>query len=342
MSAETLRIGTRGSRLALLQAGTVATRLTASRTDLEVRLTRIRTTGDKILDAPLSRIGDKGLFTKELEAALMDGGVDLVVHSLKDLPTRLPAGLALGAILEREDPRDVLVSSSGHRLADLPPRSRIGTSSLRRRSQLLAFRPDLVVEDLRGNVPTRIEKTERGEYGAVVLARAGIVRLGLESKITEALDPDVVMPAVGQGAIAIEIREGDARTIALTQALDDRPTRLAVLAERALLRRLEGGCQVPIGALGTLDGGRLVLRGLVADLEGRTVVRAREEGVIAPGEPGSIFAGEPGGIEREAEAIGERLALRLLEMGARPILEEIFEGARRIAVPAPGAEGGGE
>jgi len=313
-----VRIGTRGSALALWQADHVAGRLTAVFPGLEARRVVVKTAGDRILDAPLSKIGDKGLFTKELESALRDGAIDAAVHSLKDLPTAVPAGLALGAVLEREDPRDVWISPSGRTLADLPKGARVGTSSLRRRSQILSRRPDLLVVDLRGNVPTRIEKAENGLYDAVVLARAGVLRLGLESKITEVLGLETVLPAVGQGAIAIEIREDDRPMHAMASALDHRPTRLATAAERGLLERLEGGCQVPIGAHATLEGRRLTLRALVSDLGGTTVIRGSDEEEIPDGAQG---------IERAAE-LGRRLAERLLDRGAAPILERIFREAR--------------
>jgi hydroxymethylbilane synthase len=347
-----VNIGTRASALARRQSEMVAAMLEASTPGLDVRLVLLKTLGDKILDAPLSKIGDKGLFTKELEEALLDGRADIAVHSLKDLPTRLPEGLCVGAILERENPSDVLVSPSGRTLAQLPQGARLGTSSLRRRSQLRAARPDLVIDDLRGNVPTRIDKVERGEYDAILLARAGIVRLGLASKITEVIDPGVILPAVGQGAIAIEIRQGDTRIADLVRGLDHLPTRLAVLAERSLLRRLEGGCQVPIGALGVYLEGRLSLRGLVADLEGGKVIRAEESAAIGELQAvdraaGSTAreAGSPSAtaaiaeIVARAEALGERLAERLLELGAKPILERIFAETRTGGAPFPGAEG---
>lgn len=325
-----VRVGTRGSRLALWQADAVAAKLAAVHTGLDVQRIVVKTVGDRILDTPLSKIGDKGLFTKELEAALQQGEIDLAVHSLKDLPTKLPEGLVIGAILERDDPRDVLVSRSGKTLADLPPGAKIGTSSLRRRAQILARRPDLHVEDLRGNVPTRIEKLERGEYDAIVLARAGVVRLGLAPKITESIDPSVLLPAVGQGAIAVEVRGGDARMLALIAALDHPQTRLAVAAERALLARLEGGCQVPIGALATLEGSRLTLHGLVADLDGKRVVRATESADL--GDPASkrarLDSDAHSEMEARAAALGVTLGERLLELGARPILDRIFADAR--------------
>lgn len=323
---KTVVVGTRGSRLALVQADGVIARIRASRPDLDVRREIIKTVGDKVLDTALSKIGDKGLFTKELEAALLARGIDAAVHSLKDVPTQIPAGLVLGAILEREDPCDVLVSPTGKLFADLPAGARVGTSSLRRRAQMLALRPDLSIVDLRGNVPTRVECAEKGDVDAVVLARAGLVRLGMQSKITEVFGPDRMLPAVGQGAVAVEIRADDERIAGIARRLDDRPTHLAVTAERALLARLEGGCQVPIGALARLaDGQNLVLQAVVADLDGRTVIRSSEAGTVAS--------------QAEATAIGERLAERLLAMGARAVLDAILIQTRHAAQPPRGGGG---
>lgn len=323
---EVLRLGTRGSRLALRQADMVMKRLAASNPGVEIQLVTVKTVGDRILDVPLSKIGDKGLFTKELDIALHREKIDMAVHSLKDLPTVMPDDLLIGAVLEREAPNDVLVSASRKRLKDLPAGARIGTSSLRRRSQILALRPDVTVVDLRGNVPTRLERAEKGEFDAIVLALAGMARLGFTSKITEVLGPDTMLPAVGQGAIAVQHRAGDARVAAMTAALDHRPTRLAVTAERGLLRRLEGGCQVPIGALARVDGKKLALEGLVADLDGAPLFRARHEGEAI--------------VESAAAAIGVKVAESLLAMGARDVLDRIFALARSVPVPSP--SGGGE
>lgn len=315
-SPRTLRIGTRGSRLALWQAEHVGGLLRAAHPGLVVERVEIVTAGDRVLDTALSSIGDKGLFTRELEDALRSRRIDMAVHSLKDLPTALPEGLELGAVVEREDPRDVLVSSAGRRLAELPAGARIGTSSLRRRAQLLARRADLVVVDLRGNVPTRLEKVARGDADATVLARAGLVRLRLVDRISEVLDPEVLLPAVGQGALGIEVRRADERVLRLLAPLDHAPTRIATAAERALLARLEGGCQVPVGALGEAAGGRLRLRGLVADIDGSRVVRDAIEGAA--------------GDAAAAEWLGTSLAERLLAAGAGPILEKL-----RAATGAP-------
>ncbi len=312
-----LRIGTRASRLALWQAEHVAARLRAAHPGIAVERVEIVTAGDRVLDQALSRIGDKGLFTHELEDALRAGRIDLAVHSLKDLPTTLPADLGLGAVVEREDPRDALVSRGGRRLDELPAGARIGTSSLRRRSQLLAQRPDLVVLDLRGNVPTRLDKLARGEADATVLARAGLLRLGLDGRIAEVLAPDVMLPAVGQGALGVEVRREDERVARLLASLDHAATRIATAAERALLARLEGGCQVPVGALGEIAGGRLRLRGLVADVDGSRVVREEIEGAA--------------GDATAAARLGTALAERLLEAGAGPILARIRAAGGGIA-----------
>jgi hydroxymethylbilane synthase len=323
---DVLRLGTRGSRLALWQADEVTRRLAAAHPGVEIRRVIVKTVGDKILDTPLSKIGDKGLFTKELDIALRREEIDIAVHSLKDLPTEIPEGLVIGAVLEREAPNDVLVSAAGRRLMELPGGARVGTSSLRRRSQILALRPDITIVDLRGNVPTRLERAARGEFDAIVLARAGIVRLGFASRITEVLEPDLVLPAVGQGAVAVQHRSGDPRVAAMIGALDHRPTRLAVMAERSLLRRLEGGCQAPIGALAWIDGRRLAIEGLVAGLDGKPVFRAHEEGEAI--------------TEPAAAAIGVKLAEDLLAMGGRELLDGIFRLARQAPLPSTG--GGGE
>ncbi len=319
---EILRLGTRGSPLALRQADEVARLLTAARRELRIERVILKTPGDRMLEEALFRIGDKGLFTKDVEAALASGRIDLAVHSLKDLPTGLAPGLVLGAVLEREDPRDALVSA-GPRLHELPVGSRVGTSSLRRRAQLLALRPDLRIVDLRGNVATRLAKAEKGDCEALVLARAGLVRLGLADRVVEVFDPGRLVPAVGQGAIAVEVRQDDRRVCELVRTIDHRPTRLAVVAERALLACLEGGCQVPIGALAVFAGDVLGLTGLVADLDGRQVVRAAETARVE--------------AEEDARALGERLAERLEAAGARAVLDRVRAAGR--AVPGPAEEG---
>jgi hydroxymethylbilane synthase len=304
-----LGIGTRGSALALWQADHVIAQLRAHGVDLPLERVVLSTLGDRVPDRPLSRIGEKGLFTAELEAALRARTIDLAVHSLKDLPTSDPTGLVIGAVLAREDPRDVLLSTHGDRLASLPSGSVVGTSSLRRRAQLLMARPDLRVADLRGNVPTRVEKLRRGDYRALVLARAGLARLGLTAHISEVLEADVVVPAAGQGAVAVQARQDDERVARLLARLDHRPTRLATLAERTVLGALEGGCQVPLGALGVFQDEMLTLCGVVADLEGRRVVRGvRRAPVTQP---------------PEAVALGHALAQHLVEQGAREILDSV-------------------
>jgi hydroxymethylbilane synthase len=302
-----LVIATRRSPLALWQANFVARALESA--GRKVELLPLVTQGDRILDAPLSRVGGKGLFVKEIEEALLDGRADLAVHSLKDVPTRLPDGLVLGAILEREDPRDALCAPVHRTLEALRAGARVGTSSLRRRAQLLALRPDLRVEEIRGNVGTRMAKLE-GELDAVILAAAGLRRLGLEDRITEVLAPDRLLPAVGQGALAVEIREGDEETAELVRRLEHAETRDAVRAERALLARLEGGCQIPLAAHAEVEGDRLRLRARVGRVDGTHLLEAEAEGPRA-----------------EAEANGVRAAEDLLARGADEILASL-EGAR--------------
>ncbi|HTK46804.1 MAG TPA: hydroxymethylbilane synthase [Gemmatimonadaceae bacterium] len=317
--SEPVRIGTRSSELALRQARLVQAALVAR--GIESELTTYRTLGDKRLDEPLSAIGAKGLFTKELEVDLRKGKTDLAVHSLKDLPTDSPPGLVVAAVLEREDPRDALVLNrdiQGLSLDDLPRGSRVGTSSLRRRAQLLALRPDLEVAELRGNVPTRLKKVDEGRVHAAILAAAGLHRLDARQHITCYLEAPAWLPAAGQGAIAVQVRDDDERMLALAAALDDAPTRLAVRAERAFLQALEGGCQVPIGALAVPADGRAELHGMIADVRGTRLVR----GTIAldPAEP---------------ELSGVRLANQLRSEGAT----EILEGLRRAqGLPAPQPE----
>jgi hydroxymethylbilane synthase len=318
----TLRVGTRGSRLALWQAEHVAACLRREHAGLVVEQAVLSTAGDRVVDVALSKVGDKGLFTRELEEALAEGRIDVAVHSLKDLPTEVPAALALGAVLEREDPRDALVGPWAGGLDGLPDGARVGTSSLRRRAQLLARRPDLRVVDLRGNVPTRLAKLERGECDAAVLALAGLRRLGLGHAVGTVLEPQAMLPAPGQGALAVQCRRGDAGVAALLAALDHGPTRLAVAAERGFLARLEGGCQVPVGCLATPAAEGLRLRGLVADVDGGVVV----SGVLE----------EAVGDELSATALGERLAERLLANGASAVLSRVRAAVAGGTVPAWG------
>lgn len=296
-------IGTRASKLALWQAEWVAARLRSLQPGLDVAIQCIATKGDVVSNVPLPEIGDKGLFTREIEAALRANEIQLAVHSLKDLPTEMPPGLTISAITEREDVRDILISRLGPGLSDLPPRARLGTSSTRRAAQILAYRPDLQIVNLRGNVDTRLRKAVTGEYDAIVIAAAGLLRLGLTDRITEYLSLDVMLPAVGQGALAVQAREDDTRTLHLLAGLDHAPTRVATTAERAFLRRMGGGCHVPIAAYGEASGDALRLRGLVATPDGARVVRGQVTDQMI-----------------HAEAIGEELATRLLATGGKEIL----------------------
>lgn len=301
-----LTIGTRGSALALKQTEFVRSQLKKYWPDLEVRVVVIKTKGDKIRDVALSRIGDKGLFVKELEEALLERRIDLAVHSMKDVPVSLPAGLVIACVPQRADPRDVLVSPGGQTLAQLPCGARLGTSSLRRQAQLRHHRPDLDLVDLRGNVPTRLAKMRQGALDGVILAAAALERLGLASEITEYLSPSVCLPAVGQGAIGVEVREADEEVARLLRPLHHPPSAAAVSAERAFLAALGGGCQVPAAALGRLENGRLHLEGMVASLDGKRLVR-----------------GCTSGSPERAQDLGRALADKLLRRGAQAILRQI-------------------
>ncbi|MCX8117371.1 MAG: hydroxymethylbilane synthase [Desulfobacterota bacterium] len=302
-----LKIGTRGSPLALFQANWVKERLEARHPGLKVSLIRIKTTGDKIQNAPLSRIGGKGLFVKEIEEALLAKEIDLAVHSIKDVPTELPDGLHLAAITLREDPRDAFVSREGVRLKDLPPGAKIGTSSLRRQAQLLHFRPDLKLIPLRGNLDTRLKKLAKGDLDGIVLASAGLRRLGLLERATEILSTEISLPAIGQGALGIETRKGDEGVEEKIRFLNDRDSSLAVLAERSFLRRLEGGCQVPIAAFAQVVGSFLQMDGLVGTIDGKRLLRHHLEG-----------------RPEEAERVGFELAEILLGRGAKEILDQVY------------------
>jgi hydroxymethylbilane synthase len=301
-----LRIATRKSQLALWQAEHVAAQLRAAEPGLEVELLPMTTKGDRILDRSLAAIGGKGLFIKELESALEQGRADLAVHSMKDMPGDIPEGFAVAALLPRADPRDALLSAHGGGLAELPRGARLGTSSLRREAQLRAARPDLKIEPLRGNVDTRIKRLESGELDAIVLACAGLIRLGLESKISARLDVEVSLPAVGQGAIGIECRSDDADLRKLLSRLDHSPTRSALEAERAFAQRLGGSCQSPIAGFARLDEEQLTLDGLVAEPDGSR-----------------LFRDSLSGHARDALELGRRLAERLLDAGARELLERL-------------------
>ena len=302
-----LVIGARGSRLAVWQAEWVQVRLKELAPELTVTLQRIKTSGDKILDVPLAAIGGKGLFVKEIEEALLREEIDLAVHSMKDVPTTLPDGLSILCVPAREDPRDVLISRDSCSLDQLPKGSRIGTSSLRRQAQLLHYRPDLHIELLRGNLDTRLRKLHNGEYDAIVLAAAGLMRMGWSNKVTEYLPPEVSLPAIGQGALGLEGRRNDRFVQILVEKLEHGPTRIAVMAERALLKRLEGGCQVPIAAHATVKGDTLIMDGLIASMEGQRLIRDTIQGAAS-----------------EAQSLGIQLAEKLLAQGGDRILNEIY------------------
>ncbi|HEY5593715.1 MAG TPA: hydroxymethylbilane synthase [Nitrospiria bacterium] len=307
--SQQLIIGTRGSALALCQAHLIKEELESADPALEVRLKKIKTTGDKITDVPLAKVGGKGLFVKEIEEALLRSEIGLAVHSMKDVPTFLPEGLHLAAITRREDPRDAVISRNGKHLLDLPRGARIGTSSLRRQSQIKHLRPDFEIIPLRGNLDTRIKKVGQEGLDAVVLAAAGLHRMGWQDRITEYLEPDVCLPAIGQGALGLECRIPDKNVNAMLTRFNHPATSRCVRAERALLKRLEGGCQVPIAAYAQIrDEERLVLEGLVASVDGRRIIR---DGA----------AGNPD----QPELLGMELAERLLERGADAILREIYQ-----------------
>lgn len=306
-----LRIGTRGSQLALWQARWVQQAILEQWPGTTVELVIVKTQGDKILDVPLAQVGGKGLFVKEIEEALLDDRIDLAVHSMKDMPAALPEGLHIAAVPLRENPLDALISLRHASLADLPQGARVGTSSLRRGAQLLHRRPDLTIVALRGNVDTRLKKLATTELDAIVLAAAGLTRLGLADRITAHIAPDIMLPAVGQGALCIEARNNDGATKQLLAALDHRPTHVAITAERAFLHRLEGGCQIPLAGHATLKNDQLQLTGLVAELDGSRVVRATNRG--APD---------------QAAALGRQLAETLLHRGAGEILERLQAHAR--------------
>jgi len=306
VSSPVLRIATRKSELALWQAGHVAALLRGAHRGLDVELKPMSTRGDRNLDRSLAAMGGKGLFIKELETALADRSADIAVHSMKDMPADLTEGFLIGAVLERADPRDALVSANFRDLADLPRGARIGTSSLRRQAQLLAGRADLRIEALRGNVNSRLRRLDEGGLDAIVLASAGLVRLGLQSRIASHLEPRISLPAVGQGVIGVECRADDGETLSRLAALEHAPTRIALNAERAFTRRLGGGCQSPIAAHAVLVGDRLLLEGLVAQPDGSRLLRDSLHG------PASAAA-----------AIGERLAERLLSAGADLLLERL-------------------
>ncbi|WP_192456456.1 hydroxymethylbilane synthase [Musicola keenii] len=305
-----LRIATRQSPLALWQAHYVQQRLQACHPGLQVELVPMVTRGDVLLDTPLAKVGGKGLFVKELELALLEDRADIAVHSMKDVPVEFPAQLGLVTICERDDPRDAFVSNRYANLDALPPGAVVGTSSLRRQCQLRARRPDLVIRDLRGNVGTRLGKLDNGDYDAIILAVAGLNRLGLEGRIRAALSPEQSLPAVGQGAVGVECRLDDTRTRALLAPLNHDDTAVRVLAERAMNTRLEGGCQVPIGSYAELQDDAIWLRALVGSPDGSRIIR-----------------GERTGRRQDAEQLGISLADELLAAGAREILQAVYGGA---------------
>ena len=302
--SEKFLIGSRGSDLALWQANYVKTSLEALFPDRQFEIEIIHTTGDQVLDTALSKIGDKGLFTKQIEAALLDQSIDMAVHSLKDLQTAQPDGLVIGAVCERETPNDIFISKTNGTIDDLPEGSRVATGSLRRRSQLLHHRTDLKIEEIRGNVPTRLRKFDESDLDGMILAYAGVYRLGLGDRISEIVPFEIMLPAVGQGVVAIEIRSNDERTAKAVAKLNHEPTRTCITAERAFLRRLEGGCQVPIGAHATLDGENLLLEGMVGSLDGTVMFRDRVSGKAD-----------------KADVLGTKLADSLIALGARELLD---------------------
>jgi hydroxymethylbilane synthase len=312
-----LRIGSRGSQLALWQANHISALLRARGHEVEIEI--IHTTGDKITDVPLAMVGTKGglgkgIFTKEIEEALAAGRVDLAVHSLKDLPTELPTGFEIAAITERQDPRDAFCSRHYGKVEDLPQRARVGTSSLRRQAQLKAIRPDLDIHPLRGNVDTRLRKLEQGEYDAIILASAGLKRLGKTSLIKQVIPAEVMCPAAGQGALGIEIREGDSATRHPLEFLNDPAARAATTCERALLNRLGGGCQVPIGAFAEMRNGKLHLEAIVADPDGSKLLRESRDGYLS-----------------DPAQLGNNVGETLLSRGGDEILEAVY--GRGLAVP---------
>ncbi len=301
-----VRIGTRGSKLAIAQSKWVKGVLEAKEPSIKVELVVIKTTGDKVLDSPLSLIGGKGLFVKEIEQALMEDEIDIAVHSMKDVPADLPERLALSSFPKREDYRDAFISSQVRKLEDIPSGARIGTSSLRRSTQLLNFRSDLAIVPLRGNVDTRLRKLDSGDLHAIILAAAGLRRLGLSDRITQFIPASLILPAVGQGALGLEVRRDDKETINMLSFMNHKPTEVAVKAERAFLKELGGGCQVPIAAIADIKGKNLYLKGMVGTLDGSKIVADATEGTI-----------------KNPEEIGLRLARQLLESGAEKILSDI-------------------
>lgn len=310
MTQQTVRIATRKSALALWQAEYVKAQLEHFHPDIKVELVPMTTKGDIILDTPLAKVGGKGLFVKELEVAMLENRADIAVHSMKDVPVEFPEGLGLEVICPREDPRDAFVSNSIKSLADLPQGAVVGTSSLRRQCQIKAMRPDLDIRDLRGNVNTRLKKLDNGEYDAIILAAAGLIRLEMPERIREYIAPEVMLPANGQGAVGIECRSDDDNIKALLAPLGCEETRIRVVAERAMNRALEGGCQVPIGSFAVLEKNEIFLRGLVGAIDGSEILTSEVRGNIA-----------------DAAQLGQKLADELLAKGADKILHQVYQQA---------------
>ncbi len=309
-----IRIGTRSSALALWQAEWVKSELEKKYPGVRVSLTKIKTTGDKILDVPLAKVGGKGLFVKEIEEAMLANEIDIAVHSMKDVPTFFPDGLHLSCITKREDPRDALLTRNKVKFNDLPKGANVGTSSLRRQAQLMSVRPDFVIHQLRGNVDTRLRKLKEGQYDAIILAAAGVKRLGLAENVTEYIDPRISLPAIGQGALGVECRVDDRELNDMISFFNHADTRVCVTGERALLRRLEGGCQVPIACYGEMKNGTLLLTGLVASVDGRQIIK-------------DVIEGAP----EQAEKLGVTLAETLLSRGADVILREVYGHSNDIS-----------
>ena len=298
-----IRIGTRKSKLALWQANFIASTLSNEYPNINVELVYITTKGDKILDSPLSKIGGKGLFTKELEIQMLEGNIDLAVHSLKDVPAQLPPEFIISAVTKRAEPFDAFVSNKYKSFEELPKGAVIGTSSLRRRAQLLSIRSDLKIENLRGNVDTRLKKLDEGNFDAIILAAAGLKRLGYENRINKILPPEIMLPAVGQGAIAVETLTDNVEIRGILQFIDDKNTRSVTLAERAFLRIVEGGCQVPIGVFANIEGNKITVEAIIASIDGQKIIRDKMIGAV-----------------EEAEVLGKSLADKLLNLGGREIL----------------------
>jgi len=301
-----IRIGTRGSKLALWQANFIKSEIKSLFPDCDVELNIIKTTGDRITDQPLAMIGGKGLFVKEIETALLNNDIDLAVHSMKDMPGELPEGLVIGAIPKRENPFDVLISRDKTLLTEYKKGTKIGTSSLRRASQIKHVRPDVTIESIRGNLDTRIKKLKSGEYDAIVLAAAGLIRLGQKNEITEYLDETIMLPAVGQGALCIETRENDGDIAFIMEKLDHLDTRICVTGERAFLKQIEGSCHIPVACFGKIKGNKVVLTAVVASVDGTKLIK---EQIISPIDK----------VERQ----GQRLADQVLEKGGKKILESL-------------------